>query len=104
MNELILKQDLTTGFYTIRVWANINKIKMDRNNTKESGKAVSKFCRENDIKFAKTGSEQDGFVNIYPLEVIDSVYPDFIESKINVSDSQDDLFRATKPKRKRRGK
>jgi hypothetical protein len=63
----------SSGYYTIKAWARLNRLLMPNPRAKAIGKSCAQLCRERSLEIGKARDEAFGEVNTYPESVIAEV-------------------------------
>lgn len=73
--------DVNYGFMAVLGYAKLHGIAVTRKLAATIGKAVSKYCRDNNIKFGSQKHPIFGNVNIYPDHALQAVFPKFFPNR-----------------------
>jgi hypothetical protein len=63
----------SSGYYTIKAWARLNRLLMPNPRAKAIGKSCAQLCRERSLEIGKARDEAFGEVNTYPESIIAEV-------------------------------
>jgi phage anti-repressor protein len=67
-----------TGYYTIRGFCVIHRLKIDLQEANRRGRRASKLSRELDVEVAKQGDQMYGFVNAYREDILEEIFEDLL--------------------------
>lgn len=82
IHRLECATDVNYGFMAVLGYAKLHGIAVTRKLAATIGKAVSKYCRDNNIKFGSQKHPIFGNVNIYPDHALQAVFPKFFPNRI----------------------
>lgn len=77
IHRLECATDVNYGFMAVLGYAKLHGVTVTRKLASTIGKAVSKYCRENNIKFGSQKHPIFGNVNIYLDHALQAVFPKF---------------------------
>lgn len=69
--------DVNYGFMAVLGYAKLHEISITRKTAAAIGKAVSRYCRDNNIKYGSQKHPIFGNVNIYPEHALRAIFPKF---------------------------
>lgn len=81
IHRLECATDVNYGFMAVLGYAKLHGIAVTRKLAATIGKAVSKYCRDNNIKFGSQKHPIFGNVNIYPDHALQAVFPKFFPNR-----------------------
>lgn len=81
IHRLECATDVNYGFMAVLGYAKLHGIAVTRKLAATIGKAVSKYCRDNNIKFGSQKHPIFGNVNIYPDHALQAVFPKFFPNQ-----------------------
>jgi prophage antirepressor-like protein len=64
----------TTGFFTVRVYANVHGLRLSLTDVKEIGRRAASVCRRYGITVGRARDELFGELNSYPVEVLEEAF------------------------------
>lgn len=67
-----------TGYYTIRGFCVIHRLKIDLQEANRRGRKASKLSKEVGIDIAKQGDQMYGFVNAYREDILEEAFEDLL--------------------------
>lgn len=77
IHRLECATDINYGFMAVLGYAKIHGVAVTRKLAATIGKAVSKYCRDNNIKYGSQKHPIFGNVNIYPDHALQAIFPKF---------------------------
>lgn len=81
IHRLECATDVNYGFMAVLGYAKLHGIAVTRKLAATIGKSVSKYCRDNNIKFGSQKHPIFGNVNIYPDHALQAVFPKFFPNR-----------------------
>lgn len=81
IHRLECATDVNYGFMAVLGYAKLHGIAVTRKLAATIGKSVSKYCRDNNIKFGSQKHPIFGNVNIYPDHALQAVFPKYFPNR-----------------------
>lgn len=81
IHRLECATDVNYGFMAVLGYAKLHGIAVTRKLAATIGKSVSRYCRDNNIKFGSQKHPIFGNVNIYPDHALQAVFPKFFPNR-----------------------
>jgi anti-repressor protein len=66
--------DFDTGSFTIKAYANIHGVRLDRKQASKLGKCASALCRQRSVTPGRSRDETFGYVFNYPESILEEVF------------------------------
>ena len=71
-----IRRNITSNHLTVIAYANMNGISAKSYNSSQVGRKASKICRDEELSVGKVVYSKYGYINTYPVEVLDRVFRD----------------------------